>query len=317
MHNRRIKRFVLGSAVLLVVIPGGLVYQQYQQDMSLAYQRVSSGGKVIHTACGAIQYTEFGEGPAMLIVHGAGGGYDQGEYFAKLIGGDYRWVAPSRFGFLATPVLEGADSSKQADTYACLLDSLDIDRVGVVGVSMGGPSSLLFALHYPQRTKSLALVSAASHALPRRPVLLSTIFNAFLNDFVYWSMVHLSPGGLLAALGVPDDVQKHLSSQEVGQLHAFLNSMEPMGARQKGQMLEQRMSEYDAQQIQKIRAPTVILHARDDTLVPFEQGEFAAQTIPGAQLIPMEMGGHLALMMNMNVKAKQRLQEFLAQYNGR
>ena len=37
----------------------------------------------------------------MLIVHGAGGGYDQGEYFAKIIGGNYRWIAPSRFGFLA------------------------------------------------------------------------------------------------------------------------------------------------------------------------------------------------------------------------
>ena len=58
--------------------------------MSLAYQRISSGGKVIETACGPIQYTEFGEGAPMLIVHGSGGGYDQGEYFARLIGGNYR-----------------------------------------------------------------------------------------------------------------------------------------------------------------------------------------------------------------------------------
>ncbi|HCB50282.1 MAG TPA: alpha/beta hydrolase, partial [Chloroflexi bacterium] len=53
--------------------------------MTFAYQRVSTNGKMIETACGPIQYTEFGEGAPMLIVHGAGGGYDQGEYFAKLI----------------------------------------------------------------------------------------------------------------------------------------------------------------------------------------------------------------------------------------
>ncbi len=99
--------------------------------------------------------------------------------------------------------------------------------------------------------------------------------------------------------------------------YAFLELIEPMGARQKGQMLEQHMSEYEAEQIRNIKAPTLVLYARDDTLVSFEQGEFAAQTISGAQLVPMEIGGHLALMMNMNVGAKQRLQEFLTQYNHR
>lgn len=118
-----------------MLVPGGLVYKQYRHDISLAFQRISSGGKVIQTACGPIEYTEFGQGSPMLIVYGAGGGYDQGEYFAKVIGGNYRWIAPSRFGFLGSPVPESADSAKQADAYACLLDALGIDRVGVVGTS--------------------------------------------------------------------------------------------------------------------------------------------------------------------------------------
>ena len=303
--------------MLAVAISGGLVYSRYQRDMSLAYQRISSGGRMIETACGPIQYTEFGEGVPMLIVHGAGGGYDQGEYFAKLIGGNYRWIAPSRFGFLGTPIPDGADSSLQADAYACLLDSLGIDRVGVVGVSMGGPSSLLFALHYPQRTKSLVMISAASHAIPPRPAILATIFNVFLNDFVFWSMVHLSPEGLLVALGVPMEVQKQLSPEEVTQLNAFLESIVPMGARRNGQLLEQHMSEYDAEQIHNIQVPTLVLHARDDTLVSFEQGEFTAKNIPGAKLIPMEKGGHLALMFNINAGARKKLLEFLEQYNSR
>lgn len=291
------------------------LYNQYRQDISQAYQRISSRGKMIETAGGSMQYTEFGEGPPMLIVHGAGGGYDQGEYFAKFIGGKYRWIAPSRFGFPGTPVPEDANSSLQADAYASLLDTLGIDRVGVVGVSMGGPSSLSFALQYPHRTTSLVLISAASHAIPPRPAAIATLFNVFLNDFVFWSMVRWSPETLLVALGVPSQVQKDLSLEEVAELHAFLESIVPMGARRKGQKLEQHMSAYETGQIKKIQTPTLILHAPDDTLVAFEHAEFSARNIPGAQFIPMDKGGHLALMLKRNSAAKENVLKFLDQYN--
>jgi pimeloyl-ACP methyl ester carboxylesterase len=317
MNKKLLQRVIVGSVVLALAIPSGLVYRQYQQDMMLAYQRVASGGTVVETACGPIQYAEFGEGPPMLLVHGAGGGYDQGTYFAQVIGGNYHWIAPSRFGFLGAPVPDTANSESQADAYACLLDALGIEQVGVVGVSMGGPSSLLFAQRYPQRTNSLTLISAASHANPPRPALIATMFNVFLNDFVFWSMVRVSPEGLLAALGVPMDVQQQLSPEEVAELHAFLASIEPMGARRAGQLLEQQMSEYDAAQIEQIQAPTLVLHAPDDTLVAFEQGDFAAKHIPGAQLMPMKKGGHLALMMEMNAGVRDQLLTFLEQYNKR
>jgi pimeloyl-ACP methyl ester carboxylesterase len=283
--------------------------------MSLAYRRIAVDGRMVETACGPIEYAEFGEGQPLLIVHGAGGGYDQGQYFAQLIGGGYRWIAPSRFGFLRTPVPAGADSALQADAHAALLDALGIERVGVVGISMGGPSALLFAVRHPGRTRSLALISAASHAIPPRPALLAAVFNLFLHDFVFWAMVRGSPEQLLAALGVPLEIQQQLPPHEVAQLYAFLASIEPMGARREGQLLEQHMSEYDAALIRDIEAPTLVLHARDDTLVSFEQGEFSAEHIPGAQLVPIEKGGHLALMLEANTRAKARLLAFLARHN--
>jgi len=312
MDKKLHKRIILGSVVFAAGISSGLVYRKYHYAMTLAYQRIS-GGKIIETACGPIQCTEFGEGAPMLIVHGAGGGYDQGEYFGRLIGGNFRWIAPSRFGYLGTPIPDGANSSLQADAYACLLDALGIDRVGVVAVSMGGPSSLLFALHYPQRTKSLVTISAVSHALPPDPAILAILSKVFLNDFVFWSMLRLSPQGLLAALGAPLEVQKQLSPKDVAKLHAFLESILPMGARRNGQLLDDHMSEYESEQIQHIQVPTLVLHARDDTLISFEHGEFIARNIPGAQFIPMEKGGHLAVMVDINTGARKKLQEFLEQ----
>jgi pimeloyl-ACP methyl ester carboxylesterase len=128
-------------------------------------------------------------------------------------------------------------------------------------------------------------------------------------------MVNLSPEGLLAALGVPTEVQEQLPPEDVAELHAFLDSIVPMGARKSGQLLEQHMSEYDAEQVKSIQAPTLVLHARDDTLVFFDQGEFTAENVPEAELIAMEKGGHLALMMDMNTGAMEAVRDFLRTHN--
>jgi pimeloyl-ACP methyl ester carboxylesterase len=180
---------------------------------------------------------------------------------------------------------------------------------------MGGPSSLLFAQRHADRTELLVLINAASHPIAPRPTLLAALSNVFLNDFAFWSMVHISPERLLVALGVPLQVQQQLTSQEKARLHAFLRSIVPMGARRDGQLLEQHMSEIDVEQLYHIQAPTLILHARDDTLVPFEHGEFSASHIPGAALISMEKGGQLALMLNVNAGARETSLQFMRPLN--
>jgi pimeloyl-ACP methyl ester carboxylesterase len=44
-------------------------------------------------------------------------------------------------------------------------------------------------------------------------------------------------------------------------------------------------------------APTVVLHAKDDTLPLYHNAEFAARTIPGAKLVSFERGGHIVVIV--------------------
>ena len=44
------------------------------------------------------------EGPPVLVIHGAGGGFDQALHTAQMFGSGFQWVAPSRFGYLGTPL---------------------------------------------------------------------------------------------------------------------------------------------------------------------------------------------------------------------
>lgn len=309
------RQCLLDLVSIKLLFSGGLINRHYQVDLTQARQRVTNGARLIETACGPIQYTDFGVGTPMLMVHGAGGGYDQGVYFAKIIGENYHWIIPSRFGYLGTPAPENASSELQADAHARLLDALGIDRVGVVGISGGGSSALLFAQRYPQRITSLAMIDAVSHTMPTRPALIRFVFRLFTNDFVFWSLLHLNPKRLLEMLGVPIEDQKTLPSEKLSQAYAFLETILPMSARVNGQNLEQRMSEFDADKIQHIKVPTLVLHARNDTLVAYDQGKFTEKMIPGAQLITMEKGGHLALMFDINKNALVSLQVFIDQHN--
>ena len=72
--------------------------------------------------------------PLILVIHGAGGGFDQGLEFARpLVDAGFQVIAPSRFGYLRTPLPQDASPMAQADAHASLLDALQLEKVAVVG----------------------------------------------------------------------------------------------------------------------------------------------------------------------------------------
>ncbi len=90
------------------------------------------------TLLGAVEYVEIGDGPAVVALHGAMGGYDQSPILAQTVGDpDCRYVAVSRPGYLGTPIGSGKSPERQADLIAALLDTMGIERTGVMAVSGG------------------------------------------------------------------------------------------------------------------------------------------------------------------------------------
>src|SRR5215212_8871576 len=104
-------------------------YLAYGRDLRATRDRLAAGSQIVETRHGPIEYTTWGAGPAVLVVHGAGGGYDQGVSIARAFGGDgFRWISPSRFGYLRTPLPDDASTAAQADAFAELLHALNIER---------------------------------------------------------------------------------------------------------------------------------------------------------------------------------------------
>ncbi len=161
---RAISRYALLLAILLVV---GLVvfvaftYLRFRADVQPNRERLLSGGRIVTTEeFGDIEYAIQGKGLPVLVVHGAGGGYDQGLLIGEnYVGDGHRFIAPSRFGYVRSSIPQNGSPVAQADAYAALLDTLGIERVAVVGFSDGGLSALQFALLHPERCAVLVMIS--------------------------------------------------------------------------------------------------------------------------------------------------------------
>jgi len=293
---KRVVSWLVAGALLASIT----VWAVHARDMRRAYERIRGRSKVLPSPLGDIEYADGGVGRPVLVIHGSGGGFDQGELLARAVLGEgVRWIAPSRFGYLRSTFHPGATFDDQAHAYAFLLDHLGIERVAVVTLSHGGPSALLFAALHPDRVASLTLISAgvassddASQAQANQQG--NALTAIFQRDFRYWAVTTALRGRFLELMGVSKAVIAGMTPAQRALADEVIDSMNPVSQRAKGVTFDNRAA-MPNERISAVRAPTLILHAQDDTLQLFRNARFAADTIPRSRLVSFERGGHLLL----------------------
>jgi 2-hydroxy-6-oxonona-2,4-dienedioate hydrolase len=284
--------------VVALCIVAMLAFVSYRQQIQSDYDRISNDSSVFDSPIGTIEYKQNGSEPSVLVVHGSGGGFDQGEILANAIFADtLSWVAPSRFGYLRSALPEYATVTQQADAYVHLLDQLDIRKVAVVALSHGGPSALTFAMQYPERVSSLTLISCGVTAVQseqqseanQQGNILKTVFQ---HDFLYWSIAKYFPKQLMNTMGASEKVIANLNNEQRKLIDQVIQFMNPVSPRAQGVLFDNRFPLL-GNEIASITTPTLILHARDDSLQLYQNAEFARDTIRGSELVSFDSGGHL------------------------
>lgn len=304
MTVRPLMLALIGLALLLCM-GGGLVAVAYQRDMRHAYERIGARGELLDSPLGHIEFVDGGQRgatTAVLLVHGSGGGWDQGELLARAVLGKdtpLRWITPSRFGYLRSTFKPGATFDDQAHAYARVLDHLGIEQVAVVALSHGGPSALLFAAVHPQRVSSLTLVSAgvAASAASEQSTANekgSALTAIFQQDYRYWAMTTAMRGWFLELMGVSPAISASLTLEQRKLADEVIDLMNPVSRRAAGTVFDNRAA-MPNERVAAVRTPTLILHARDDGLQLFHNAEFAARNITNSRLVAFERGGHLLL----------------------
>lgn len=286
-------------------------YPRYRGEMRAARGRLSTGSTILKTDHGDVEYSVRGEGVAVLLLHGAGGGYDQGLWSGKMyLGQDgHKFISVSRFGYLRSPILEQASIRTQASLYKALLDHLRVGRVIVVGVSAGGPSATQFANDCPDRCRALILLSAVSMARSpgdKAPFFVGLIHLIQQSDYAYWVFTKFMQPLILDFMGIPTKVYRKFTPEQKGLAQDMLDIMHPMRPRYEGTINDEKMIQAEGVSTDRITSPTLIIHAKDDALVSFGHAENAHAGIKMSQLICFDTGGHVMLSQRDNVGAHVR-----------
>jgi 2-hydroxy-6-oxonona-2,4-dienedioate hydrolase len=304
MPRVRVGRAVSILVGLLVVGLLGLAYTSYERDIRQARQRVSTGSQMVQTPCGPIEYALAGDGRPVLVVHGAGGGYDQGlEFGEPLVNSGFRIIAVSRFGYLRTPLPTDASASAQADAHACLLDALKIRRVAVVGASAGAPSSMQFALRHPDRCSAMVLLVPAAY-VPRpgsappmqTPAGTEFLFDTALkSDFLFWAATRLARSTVTRAiLATPPAVVENASADEQARVGRVLEHILPVSPRRLGLLNDAAVtSSLERYELERIAIPVLVISMADDLFGTFDGARYTAEHLPRARFIGYSSGGHL------------------------
>lgn len=293
--------------ILVAALTGaGVTYTSYRRDIHRVRQLASAGSQVIQTPCGPIEYAVAGDGPPVLVVHGAGGGYDQGmDISMGLVQQGFRVIAMSRFGYLRTPLPKDASAAAQADAHACLLDALNIRRAVVMGASAGGPSSMQFALRHPERTAALILLVPAAWAPPstaarpsRAPAGAMFLFDVVLrSDFLFWAGSRLARKAMIRGiLGTPPELVEGASADERAQVERIIEHILPVSSRRPGLLNDADVvTSLPRYELERIAVSTLTISSADDLYGTFDGARYSAEHIPHARFVGYPSGGHMGV----------------------
>lgn len=239
-----------------------------------------------------------GHGPPLLLVHGIGDSADTWSTVLDALVRDHTVVAPDLLG-------HGASDKPRADysvaAYANgmrdLLSVLGIDRVTLVGHSLGGGVAAQFAYQFPERCERLVLVSSGGAGREVNPLLrLAAVPGAEL------ALPALGLPGARRLLGWAGAAARLLGAMPAEDVSGILDAVDRLpdaGARQAILRTLRAAVDWRGQCITLLdRAylvgslPTLLVWGRRDGVVPFSHALAAQRAMPGSQLEVFERAGH-------------------------
>jgi len=276
---------------------------------------------VATTSLGPVEYATLGEGPAILALHGAMGGYDQSALLARTIGqAGYRFLCVSRPGYLGTPLSSGRTAAEQADLCAALLDELGVAQAAVMAVSGGGPCAIEFALRHPTRCWGVVLVSTCSGKIAGGVPFAFQIIKLLGRWPAFGGMMRRraeKDPERAARRSIQDPVvrSRTLEHPVAGRLLGELtgSTLDRMHLRLVGTENDIRVSRTTEYPLEQISVPVLVVHGTADRVVPFiPHAPSFVQRVPGAQLLAVEGGEHVTIFTHRD-EVRERVARFLAE----
>lgn len=329
--RRRLLPRILFLALVLALFAIGGVLAWFQSWRTNRLLDLAMASEVAKLAAGDMEYATRGDGAPVLVFHSAPGGFDQSIALAGFLEQEgFQIIAPSRPGYIRTPLATGLTPEAQADAAAQLLDLLGLGKVSILGFGWGGPVAVEFARRFPDRSAALVLVSAVTAQLPPPPApalqLPQAIADRLTGDVGSWAFVKKADSDPAAALTEAFDLTSiggeavrsawlDIVLQRPEELESFRDlvlSLAPMSPREVG--LRNDLIQVRALPpipLQELQTPVLLVHGGLDKAVPLGPVEQAKSRIPSAEWRILPEEGHLVFQGRGAPVARQAILDFL------
>jgi len=249
-----------------------------------------------------LHYNEAGDGDVVVMLHGGGPGATGWSNFKQNLpafASRFRvlLVDQPQFGRSDKPETKEQFNAFAARAVRNLLDELDVPRAHFLGNSLGGGTSLRFALDFPDRADRLVLMGPGGACLP--------VLSPEPSEGIKLLGAFLAPPGpsrekleAFVRIMVHDQslVTEELIDEryEVATDPSVLKGLVNFFTTAMGTNPEQRLQAEMWRDIHRIEHPTLITWGRDDRVLPLDGAFFALHRMPDARLHVFPRCGHWA-----------------------
>jgi 3-oxoadipate enol-lactonase len=247
-------------------------------------------------------YEEYGQGAALVLLHGFPFNRSMWREQIEALSSKHRVITPDLRGHGETEVTASATMEEMADDVAALLDTLEVKRAVVGGLSMGGYVALAFARKYPERLQALILADTRSQADTEE---------ARANREKMAERALKEGMATIAEMQLPKLLAPETRARKpetVKRVREMIAATRPEGAVAALCGMKSRQDQTDL--LSQIKVPTLIIVGREDELTPPHDAEVMHKAIKNSRLVNIPNAGHVSNIENA-LQFNHALQEFL------
>ena len=168
-----------------------------------------------------------------------------------------------------------------------VVDAAELERFSLLGLSNGGAVAIAYAQRHPERVSHMVLCGGLARGRLRRDPAARVEAEAMLSLIrTGWGQANPAFRRIFTTLFVPDATPEQMM---------WFDEMQRISASpDTAALMRLAREEVDVTDLlAQVVTPTLVMHALEDAVVPFDQGREVASTIPDARFVPLEGRNHI------------------------
>jgi pimeloyl-ACP methyl ester carboxylesterase len=241
-------------------------------------------------------WTAGDKGPVLVLIHCFGASVEIWQHNIEPLAKFYRVYAIDLVGFGRTDKHEGTYTPPfMVQFINDAITALNLDKVTLIGLSMGGGLSILYALRFPHKVDKLVLIDSAGLGK-------EIIFSIRLMSLPFLGELATKPSRKMAYLFFKPTVQN--PNQLKGQFTDIYYELFSLPGAQMAMLkvlrsgctifgLKKNVLNETMMNLHRITSPTLIIWGKQDAMVPLKQAYYAKEKISNSTLHIVEQCGHM------------------------